>query len=80
MEIAEDLKLVETTEILVFKYKHSPDLFELIYYKDRDKCMVMKNGKPAELNKLNGSETMKYKEVLEIAINYHHDRDGEYLN
>lgn len=80
MEIDEGLKLTETPEILVLKYKHNPDMFELIYYKEKDKCMVMKNGKPAELAKLNDSEVFKYKEVLEIAINYHHDRDHGYLN
>lgn len=76
-----DLKMDEDIKSIFWHYKVDKDKFILVYDKDKDLCDVIKNGKHADLKKLTTSETERYKEVLDIAIAYHHDRvEIDYLN
>lgn len=76
-----DLKMDEDIKSIFWHYKIEKDKFILIYDKEKDLCDVIKNGKHADLKKLTKSETERYREVLDIAIAYHHDRvEIDYLN
>lgn len=76
-----DLKMDEDIKSIFWYYKVEQNKFTLIYDKEKDLCDVLKNGKHAELKKLSQIETERYREVLEIAIAYHHDRlNIDYLN
>lgn len=72
--------LQETDDNLFFEYRVSEIPFTLIYSKEKDICMILKEGRACELKKLTETETERYKEVLDIAICYHHDREVEHLN
>lgn len=74
-----DLVLKEDDEYLYFSYKMSKIDYCLIYNKEKDICMVVKDGRAADLKSMSSAETERYKEVLDIAICYHHDRTVEYL-
>lgn len=71
-----DFKMTEDPKYLIFDYKHGIDNFRMVYYKHRDLAAIMKNGTKADLKKLNESERKRYKSLLEIAICYHHDKEG----
>lgn len=76
-----DLKMDEDVKSIFWYYRIGDHKFTLIYDKEKDLCDVIKNGKHAELKKLTDLETERYKEVLDIAIAYHHDRvEIDYLN
>ena len=75
-----DLKMDEDIKSIFWYYRIGHDKFTLIYDKDKDLCDILKNGKHAELKKLSQLETERYREVLDIAICFHHDRDNELLN
>lgn len=76
-----DLKMDEDVKSVFWYYVIGKNKFTLIYDKEKDLCDVIKDGKHAELKKLSGLETERYKEVLDIAIAYHHDRvEIDYLN
>lgn len=75
-----ELKLDEDHNSLYFFYNELGNKYCLVYDKEKDKCDVLKNGKHAVLSKLSTEETERYKEVLDIAICYHHDRESEHLN
>lgn len=76
-----DLKMDEDIKSIFWHYKVDKDKFILVYDKDKDLCDVIKNGKHADLKKLTTTETERYREVLDIAIAYHHDRvEIDYLN
>lgn len=77
----DDFKIIEDTDQLVIKYLHAADRFDLVYDKSKDKVLLIKNGKPANDNVLRQDEKDKFKEILDIAICFHHDREGnENLN
>lgn len=69
--------LYEYTDIITVTYKMNKCSWSLIYDKNKDICMLLKNKKPAIINELSFNESEAYKEALDIAITYHHDRDGE---
>lgn len=75
-----EIKCDEDLHSLYFFYKEADDKFCLVYDKEKDLCSILKNGKLAVLKELTPVETERYKEVLDIAINYHHDRDNEPIN
>lgn len=75
-----DIKLYEDDNHVYCDYSLGKDKFSLIYEKEKDICLLVKNKKPANLNLLIDDEVKRYKEVLDIIICYHHDRDGTYLN
>lgn len=68
------LELLEDEHIIVLRWKSDTDEFDLIYKKEKDLVLVMKNEKMAKLDALSDLETGRYKEALTIAINYHHER------
>lgn len=74
------LNFKEDDDNIYLSYKHLQDNFCLIYAKEKDICMVVKNGQAADIKALTENETKRYKEVLDIAICYHHDRIVEFLN
>ena len=74
-----EIRFREDDTNIYFEYKISPDNYCLIYSKEKDVCMVIKNGKAADLKKLSEDETLRYKEVLDIAICYHHDRTEDLI-
>lgn len=77
----DDFKIIEDTDSFVIKYSHARDMFDLVYNKTKDKVLLIKNGKPANDNVLRQDEREKFKEILDIAICFHHDReDTEYIN
>ena len=76
----EDLEMREDKENLYFDYSISENLYSFIYKKDKDICMMLKNGKPVNHDKLSTEETAWFEDVRCIAINYHHDREVDYLN
>lgn len=76
----DEFKILDDEKTLVVKYSHAGDLFDLVYDKNKDKVLLMKNGKPVNYKLLRDDETERYKEFLDVAICYNHDRDGEYLN
>ena len=71
----DDFKLLESPDQVIIKYKHAKDFFDLVYDKNKDKVLLIKNGKPANDNILRQDERDKFKEVLDIAICFHHDRE-----
>lgn len=74
--ITSDVKIIETDQYLDVKYSVGMHRFDLMYDKNKDLAMVIKNGVAADLKKLSIQETDCYHEALEMAITYHHDRDG----
>lgn len=74
------LKLHEDQNHLFLDYQHLNDKFSMIYSKEKDLVLILKNKRPVDLNKLSKSETERYKDVLDIAITYHHNRDGAMIN
>lgn len=75
-----EIRLDEDVNALYLFYNESDSKYCLVYDKEKDKCDVLKNGKHAKLKELTSLETERYKEVLDIAINYHHDRGSEPIN
>lgn len=65
----------EDDENMYFQYNFTADQFTLIYNKDKDICLILKNGTKADIKKLRHEEVERYKDVLCMAINYHHDRE-----
>lgn len=76
----DEFKILEDETTIVLKYIHAQDFFDLVYDKNKDKVLLMKNGKPANSKLLRDDETQRFKEFLDVAICYHHDRDGEYTH
>lgn len=80
METSEYPKIIENETAIVLKYTHADDFFDLVYDKNKDKVILMKNGKLTDHQTLRDDESSRFKEFLDVAICYHHDRDGEYLH
>ncbi len=64
----------EDEKNLYFTYHFSGYEWVLIYNKYKDKVLVLKESKPAQLPKLTADETEMYREVLDYAIAYHHEK------
>lgn len=77
---SDEFKILEDEGTIVLKYTHAQDFFDLVYDKNKDKVILMKNGKLANSKDLREDETDRFKEILDVAICYHHDRDGEYTH
>lgn len=75
-----EIRLDEDVHSLFLFYNDGSNKYCLVYDKEKDKCDVLKNNKQAKLKELTSLETQRYKEVLDIAINYHHDRGSEPIN
>lgn len=75
-----EVKLKEDDDYLYLFYRDTETDYCLIYDKNKDLCEVLKNGKMAQLKAFTDQETERYKEVLDIAITYHHDRTIEHFN
>ena len=83
MEQAVDLKnpdFLENEDVLVFKYSIENARFDMIYHKDKDKVMVLRNELPMRLEELSAKELEAYKQALDICICYHHDKENEALH
>lgn len=68
------IKVKEDDNNLFFSYDLMGDEWVLIYNKDKDSCLLLKNSKPAPSKKLTLKETDTYLEVLDFAISYHHEK------
>lgn len=68
------IKLKEDEKNLYLDYDFQGYPWCLIYNKHKDKCLILKNSKPAQLKKLTEDEVSAYKEVLEFAIAFHHEK------
>lgn len=76
----DDFKMIESNEQVIIKYKHARDSFDLVYDKNKDKVLLIKNGKPANDNGLRQDEKDKFIQMLDIVITFHHDREEENLH
>ena len=65
----------EDENYLYFDYLIDPNEWALVYSKNKDICVIIKNGKPVDLKTLTEVEVSAYKEVLDCAIVYHHEKD-----
>lgn len=64
----------EDEKNIYFSYDFQGFEWTLIYNKYKDKCLLLKSSKPAQLSKITKQETEAYKDVLEFAISYHHEK------
>lgn len=78
-EIEVEMNLTETSDVIVFEYKYSVDIFNLVYYKLKDKVVLLKNSKPTDLRSLLKGEREMYDAVVEFAVQYRHEFDSDYL-
>ena len=74
------IKLKEDEKNLYLDYDFSGFQWCLIYNKHKDKCLLMKQSKPAQLKKLTDEEKEAYMEVLRFAIAYHHEKPDAELH
>lgn len=77
-ETVEIIELIEHELILNLKYKVGKNVFDMIYHKEKDKVMLMRDGEP--VSKMSALEELSYKEALDICISYHHNRENEQLH
>lgn len=70
----------EDEKNMYFTYFVRDHSFTLIYNKDKDHCILLKNGKAADLKLLSEEETLTYKDVLQDLCRYHHDNETLYYN
>ena len=75
-----DFHLTETDSILNACYKVERAKFDLIYHKEKDLVIVLKNGSHCGLEAMTPREVDSYKEALEICVCYHHNREDEPLH
>lgn len=68
------IKIKEDEKNLYYSYDFSGFEWCLIYNKHKDKCMLLKNSKPANIKVLTEDEVEAYKEVLTFAISDHHEK------
>lgn len=73
-EITVGVKLKEDEKNLYLDYDFQGFSWCLIYNKHKDKCLILKNSKPANLKILTEDEISAYKEVLDFAISFHHEK------
>lgn len=78
--IEQHFDLKEDQSYLYLVYKVGPNNMTLIYDKDKDVILLLNNGQVQEVSSLKENETERYREILDIAICYHHDRDNETLH
>lgn len=64
----------EDDDYLYFDYILDMDNWALIYNKNKDICILVKNSKPVDLKTLSQEEIGAYMEVLDCAIIYHHEK------
>lgn len=74
------IKLREDEKNLYLEYDFGGYPWTLVYNKYKDKCLLLKQSKPAILKTLTNDETEAYKEVLEFAIGYHHEKEDAELH
>lgn len=67
--------MVEDSENLYLDWTFAKEMYTLIYKKSKDLCVQIKNGRYIDTKYLKPEETELFKEAMEIAINYHHDRE-----
>lgn len=70
----------ENDLIINLRYRLGNHDFDMIYHKEKDKVMLLKDGTPAGLDRLSKIEVESYKEALEICICYHHNKEDEQLH
>lgn len=70
----------EDDDVITLKYQALDHRFDMIYHKEKDKVLVLKDKKPANLDQMTPYEVDCYKEALEICICYHHNRADEPLH
>lgn len=75
-----EVEVSEDEKNLNFHYKYMGFRWCLIYDKNKDKCLLLKNGKPANVPKLSNHETEMYKEILSFAIEFHHEKGDAELH
>lgn len=68
------INVKEDEKNLYFDYSFQGFDWVLIYNKYKDNCLLLKNSKPANLKKITEDEVSAYKEVMEFAISYHHEK------
>jgi hypothetical protein len=68
------IKLKEDEKNIYLDYDFMGFSWCLVYNKFKDKCLLLKQSKPAQLKKLTEDEEEAYKEVLKFAIEYHHEK------
>lgn len=68
------VKINEDDSNIYLDYVLNTDRWTLIYSKEKDKCILLHNAKPAQLKRLTPVQESAYKEVLEYAIIYHHEK------
>lgn len=71
----DNFKIIDEEDHLFLNWTFKKDAHVLIYNKRKDICMQLKNGRSVNTTDLKPEEAQHYKDALEIAINYHHDRD-----
>lgn len=76
----EELEVREDKENLYFDHSISENLYSFIYKKEKDICMMLKNGKPINETALTQEELEWFEDVRCVAINIEHERDVDYLN
>ena len=69
------IKLKEDEKNLYLDYDFGGFPWTLVYNKFKDKCLLLKQSKPAILKTLTEDEKSAYKEVLEFAISFHHEKE-----
>jgi len=74
------VKTKEDSTYLYFDYDYKGYGWSLIYNKDKDSCLLLRNGKPAILKDLTSDEEGAYKDVLDFAIEYHHEKGDAELH
>ena len=68
------VKIREDERNVYLDYTLGYDRWTLVYSKEKDKCLILQNSKPAQLKHLTPIQESAYKEVLEYAIIYHHEK------
>lgn len=68
------VKITEDEDNLYLKYHFHLVDWVLIYRKEKDICLLLKGTRKADLTKMSQDEIEVYKEVLEYAIIYHHEK------
>lgn len=70
----------EDDKFMYFTYFLADHSFTLIYNKEKESCLLLRNGKPAILEELNEDEEFHRAEVTHFLTRYHHNIEVEYYH